>query len=181
MVRKLSTEFRSLGLSSWLQLVGPDNANSWDDTAPAQARDRTSGLDTDNPLGGDAWVTKTLRAVPRFIGAYDSHRYGTIWGIEHGVYGDQMRARREQISNVDSPTKPYFEGELGTTARQVSPFAVRGLMHSWRLLAPLIDPSARASAGAFVDSQPHIRQFAYGVWTGDMMVQAIAAGISGAS
>ena len=36
-------------------------------------------------------------------------------------------------------------------------------------------------AGAFVDSQPHIRQFAYGVWMGDMMIQGIDAGMAGAS
>lgn len=181
MVRKLSAEFTSLGVSSWLRLVGPDNAGDWDDTAAARALDRSSGLDTDNPLGGDSWVTKTLRAIPGQIGAYDSHRYGTIWGIEHGVYGDQMRARREQISNADSPAKPYFEGEVGMSALRVSPFKARGVRRSLRLLAPLVDPSARASAGTFVDSQPHIRQFAYGVWMGDMMVQALAAGISGAS
>jgi hypothetical protein len=181
MVRKLSNEFASLGLSSWLKLAGPDNANDWDDSAAARALDRTSGLDTDNPLGGDSWVTKTLRAIPGLIGAYDSHRYGTIWGIEHGVYGDQMRTRREQISNADSPAKPYFEGEAGMSALSVSPFTVRRVQHPWRRLAPLIDPSARPSAGAFVDSQPHIRQFAYGVWMGDMAVQALAAGISGAS
>jgi hypothetical protein len=181
MVRKLSGEFASLGLSSWLQLVGPDNAGDWDDTAAAQALDRTSGLDTDNPLGGDSWVTKTLRAIPSLIGAYDSHRYGTIWGIEHGVYGDQMRARREQISNADSPAKPYFEAEVGMSALRVSPFRVRGGRRSLRLLAPLIDPSARPSASAFVDSQPHIGQFIYGVWMGDMVVQALASGISGAS
>ena len=32
-VKALSTEFSSLGLNSWLALVGPDNANSWDDTS----------------------------------------------------------------------------------------------------------------------------------------------------
>jgi hypothetical protein len=190
MVRTLSAEFASLGLNSWLALVGPDNANSWDDTAAAQALDRTGGLDTDNPTGGDSWVTRTLQTVPGLIGAYDSHRYATIWGIEHGVYGDQMRARREQISNADSPSKPYFEGEVGMTARQMTPFAVRMLGRSARpalaplidpRVAPLVDPSARASAGAFVDSQPHIRQFLYGAWMGDMMTQALSAGVSGAS
>src|SRR2546421_3019055 len=112
MVRTLSTQFTKLGLTNWLKLVGPDNANSWDDTSSAQARDRASGLDTDNPIGGDSWVTKTLQAIPGLIGAYDSHRYATIWGVENGVYGDQMLARREQISNLDSPSKRYFEGEV---------------------------------------------------------------------
>jgi hypothetical protein len=92
-----------------------------------------------------------------------------------------MRTRREQISNADSPAKPYFEGELGMTARQVSPFTVRNIRHAWRLLAPLIDPSARPSAAGFVDSQPNIRRFVYGVWTSDMMIQAIAGGLSGGS
>jgi hypothetical protein len=180
-VKKVAREFRSLGLSSWLQLIGPDDANDWDDSASALALDQTSGLDSDNPLGGDSWVTKTLQAVPGQIGAYDSHRYGTAWGIEHGVYGDQMRARREQISNIDSPAKPYLDGELGMSDLQVSPFVMRGVGHFWRLLSPLLDPSARVSAVAFVDSQPHIRQFSYGVWMGDMAIQAIAAGLSGAS
>jgi Cellulase (glycosyl hydrolase family 5) len=180
-VRKLSGEFASLGLSRWLQLVGPDNAGDWDDTAAAQALDQTSGLDTDNRLGGDSWVTRTLRAIPGLIGTYDSHRYGTIWGIEHGVYGDQIRARREQISNADSPAKQYFEGEVGMSDLSVSPFTVRRVQPFWRPLAPLIEPSAHPSAGAFVDSQPHIRQFVYGAWMGDMVVQALAAGISGLS
>jgi len=181
-VRSLASELAALGLTRWVQIVGPDNANSWDDTATAQALDRTSGLDTDNPIGGDSWVTATLRSIPGLIGAYDSHRYATIWGVENGVYADQVRARREQISNLDSPAKPYFAGEAGMTARQVSPFPAvfdPNLAHS---LAPLLDPSARASAaGAFVDSQPYIQDFDYGVWMGDMMIQAIGAGLSGAS
>jgi hypothetical protein len=180
MVKALSAEFTSLGLNSWLQLVGPDNASDWDDSAAARALDQTSGLDTDNPIGGDSWVTETLRAIPGLIGAYDSHRYATVWGIEQGVDADQMRARREQISNVDSPTKPYFEGEVGMSAIQVSPFTVRNRELPLRSLAPLMDPSAHTSA-AFVDSQAHIRQFAYGVWMGDLMLQAIASGVSGAS
>src|SRR5947209_14689932 len=49
-VQVLSSEFHQLGLSNWLQLVGPDNANSWDDTATSQALDRKSGLDTDSPI-----------------------------------------------------------------------------------------------------------------------------------
>lgn len=181
MVRKLSTEFSSLHLTSWLRLVGPDNANDWDDTAAARALDQKSGLDTDNPIGGDSWVTKTLQTVRGQIGPYDSHRYGTIWGIEHGVYEDQMRARREQISNVDSAAKRYFVGELGMSALQQSPFHLGDIRHLFRLFAPMIDPSAHASAGTFVDSQPHIHDFAYGVWMGDEVIQDIAAGVSGAS
>ena len=180
-VTKLSSEFTSLGLNEWLQLVGPDNGNSWDDTAAAQSLDRTSGLDSDNPIGGDSWVTATLRAIPGLIGAYDSHRYATIWGIEHGVYADQMRARREQITNLDSPTKRFFAGEVGLTARQVSPFTGRLPRRSMRALVPLLDPSAIPHAGTFVDSQPHIDEFNYGVWMTDMMVQGIGAGIAGAS
>jgi hypothetical protein len=107
-VRALSKTFTALGLGRWLKLVGPDNANSWDDTPSAQALDRKSGLDTDNPIGGDSWVTMTLHSVRGLVGPYDSHRYATMWGIEHGVYGDQMRARREQINNLDSPGKAYF-------------------------------------------------------------------------
>ena len=161
--------------------MGPDNANSWDDTATAQALDRTSGLDSDNPIGGDSWVTATLHAIPGLIGAYDSHRYATIWGIENGVYADQVRARREQISNLDSPDKAYFAGEVGLTA--TASVSVLGAVRSQRrpVLAPLIDPSVRPNASAFVDSQPHIQEFGYGVWMGDMMVQAIGAGLSGAS
>jgi hypothetical protein len=180
-VSPLSAEFASLGLNSWLQLVGPDNANSWDDTATAQALDRSSGLDTDNPLGGDSWITATLHAIPSLIAAYDSHRYATIWGIENGVFGDQMRSRREQINNVDAPTKPYFDGEVGITARQLSPFTARFNPNTPRIWAPLMDPSATPRASAFVDSQPNIEEFGYGVWMGDMMIQAISAGLSGAS
>jgi hypothetical protein len=176
MVKTLASGLTQVG---GVQLVGPDNANSWDDTEAAYRLDTTVGLDADNPLGGDSWVTQTLNATPAQIGAYDSHRYATIWGIEHGIYGDQMRSRREQISNSDSPRKPYFAGEVGMTARQVSPFALHVTNRSE--LDALIDPSARTSASAFVDSQPHIKQFAYGVWMGDMMIQAIDAGISGAS
>ena len=178
-VRALSAEFTRLGMTSWLKLVGPDNENSWDDTPSAQALDITSGLDTDNPLGGDSWVTTTLRAVPRLIGAYDSHRYATIWGIENGVYEDQMRARREQISNLESPRKTYFAGEVGLVAEPVSPFSALDSPQAAQFLAPL-DPSA-TTASAFVDSQPHIRQFEYGVWMGDMMIQGIDAGMAGAS
>jgi hypothetical protein len=183
-VHALSSEFAQLGLTGAVKLIGPDNANSWDDTAAAQALDRTVGLDADNPIGGDSWVTQTLLATPAPIGAYDSHRYATIWGVEHGVYADQMRSRREQISNADSPSKPYFEGEVGLTARQVSPFTAGDFLPDQgtaRSIAALIDPSATAAAGSFVDSQPHIREFVYGVWIGDMMVQAIDAGLAGAS
>lgn len=180
-VKALSREFSSLHLTSWLRLVGPDNANDWDDTAAARALDQRSGLDTDNPIGGDSWVTKTLQSIRSLIGPYDSHRYGTIWGIEHGVYEDQMRARREQISNVDSAGKRYFVGELGMSALQQSPFHLGDLRHLFRLFAPMIDPSAHASAGTFVDSQPHIHDFVYGVWMGDEVIQDIAAGVSGAS
>jgi hypothetical protein len=167
-------------MSSWLSLVGPDNANSWDDTPAAQANDRTIGLDADNPIGGDSWVTYTLSAVPGLIGAYDSHRYGTIGGVQSGAYQAQMYSRREQISNLDSPTKPYFEGELGLSARQVSPFTARNA-HDVRALAPLVDPSAQPRVSGFVDSQPHIGEFGYGVWMVDMAVQALSAGLSGAS
>ncbi len=173
MVRKLA------GSLAGVQLIGPDNANSWDDTAAAYSLDTTVGLDHDNPLGGDSWVTQTLNAVPTLIGAYDSHRYATIWGIEHGIYEDQMRSRREQISNTDSPTKRYFEGEVGMTARQVSPFAARDLTASQ--LAAAIDPSAQTAASPFVDSQPHISEPRYGLWMGDLISQALDAGISGAS
>jgi len=179
MVKALSTQFAASGLS-WLSLVGPDNGNSWDDTPDVQTRDRTTGLDGDNPIGGDQWLTDTLGAVPSLIGAYDSHRYSTPQGLQAGVYQDQMYARREQISNLDSPSKPYFEGEVGLTARQVSPFSARDARAS-RALAPLLDPSAQPHASTFVDSQPHIRQFAYGVWMGDMAIQLISAGLSGAS
>jgi hypothetical protein len=180
-VRTLSHEFASAGLSRWLKLVGPDNANSWDDTPSAQALDTTSGLDSDNPIGGDSWVTSTLQAIPSLIGAYDSHRYATMWGLENGVYADQMRARREEINNLDSPAKPYFAGEVGLTARQVNPFSTLADRSTARLLAPLIDPSAVAAASSFVDSQPHIREFGYGVWMADMVTQGIDAGMAGAS
>ncbi len=181
MVTALSAEFRQRGLSSWLKLVGPDNSNSWDDTPGARALDTTSGLDTDNPIGGDSWLTYTLHAIPGLVGAYDSHRYGTVGGVEAGVYEDQMRARREQISNLDSPQKMYFGGEVGLTARQVSPFSARDGPRAARLLAPLIDPSVQPRVSPFVDSQPHIREFAYGVWTADMVMQGIDAGMAGAS
>jgi hypothetical protein len=185
-MRTLAAEFEQLGMSSWLQLVGPGNGNSWADTAAAQSLDRTVGLDRDNPIGGDSWMTMTLKSIPGIVGAYDSHRYATIWGVEHGVYEGQMRARREQVNNLDSASKQYFEGEVGLTARQVSPFLAwdrgfSGDRAAWQWLAAMVDPSARASASPFVDSQPHIRQFAYGVWMGDMMVQGINAGLAGAS
>ena len=152
-VKGLSTEFTGLGLTKWLQLVGPDNSNSWDDTSGVQALDRTSGLDTDVPWGGDSWVTNTLQTIPNLIGAYDSHRYSTVWGIENGVYEDQMRARREQISNLDSPSKPYFAGEVGLVPTQVP----------------------------WTDSQPDVEEFGYGVRMADTVIQAIDAGLSGAS
>ena len=182
-IKAVAAELTLLGYQSWLSLVGPDNANSWDDTQAAQTLDRTVGLDHDNPLGGDAWVTDTLESIPSLIGAYDSHRYATIWGIENGVYGDQVRVRREQISNLDSPAKPYFAGEVGLTAQQTSPFTARGLRNARtaRSVLPLMDPSSRAQASTFVDSQPHIAEFDYGVWMGDMMIQAIGAGLAGAS
>ncbi len=178
-MKTVSAEFAKLGYRSWIQLVGPDNANSWDDTLLAQAADRTSGLETDNPLGGDSWVTYTLQTIPGLIGAYDAHRYATVWGIENGVYGDQVRSRREEISNLDSPAKPYFAGEVGLTARQVTPFTSRSMLVT-PALRSLLDPSA-IGASTFVDSQPNITSFNYGVWMGDMMIQAVAAGLSGAS
>jgi hypothetical protein len=179
-MKTVSAEFTKLGYNSWLQLVGPDNSNSWDDTPQAQALDRSSGLDTDNPLDGDAWVTDSLETIPKLIGAYDSHRYATISGVENGVYGNQVRARREEISNLDSPAKAYFAGEVGLTARQVTPFTARS-MPSARSLESLLDPSAITDATTFVDSQPNITSYDYGVWMGDMMIQAISAGLSGAS
>jgi hypothetical protein len=179
LAKVISAEITKLGFQSWLQLVGPDNANSWDDTPVAQAADRSSGLDGDNPLGGDAWVTYAAQTIPSLIGAYDSHRYATIWGVENGVYGDQVLARREEISNLDSPAKAYFAGEVGLTARQVTPFTARSLAVT-PALRSLLDPSATA-ASTFVDSQPNITSYSYGVWMGDMMIQAISAGLSGAS
>lgn len=183
MMKALAAEITKLGYQGWLSLVGPDNANSWDDTQSAQTQDRTVGLDSDNPLGGDAWVTQTLQSIPSLIGAYDSHRYATIWGVENGVYSDQVRARREQISNLDSPSKPYFAGEVGLTARQVTPFTTLGApsARSLRSLLALMDPSTEAHASTFIDSQPHIAEFDYGVWMGDMMIQALGAGLAGAS
>ncbi|MDQ6807468.1 MAG: glycoside hydrolase family 5 protein, partial [Actinomycetota bacterium] len=181
-MKAVSAEFTQLGFQSWIRLVGPDNANSWDDTQVAQALDRTSGLETDNPLGGDSWVTGTLQSIPSLVGAYDSHRYATVWGVQNGVYADQVRARREEISNLDSPSKPYFAGEVGLTARQVTPFAARGVgsARPTQALRSLLDPSA-IGASTFVDSQPNIESFNYGIWMGDMMIQAVAAGLSGAS
>lgn len=182
-MKAVSAEIDREGDQSWLSLVGPDNANSWDDTQAAQSLDRTVGLDRDNPLGGDSWLTDTLTSVPTLIGAYDSHRYATIWGVENGVYGDQVRARREEISNLDSPAKPYFAGEVGLTARQASPFTGRDSLRarSRRSLLALLDPSSRPHVSSFVDSQPHIADFQYGVWMGDMMIQALGAGLAGAS
>ena len=176
----LSNELLQLGMGSSIQLVGPDNGNSWDDTASAQSLDVTAGLDGDNPIT-DVWVTDTLQTIPGLIGAYDSHRYATIWGINHGVYENQMRSRREEISNLDSPLKPYFEGEVGIAARQVSPFAGDLSARPGASTAALIDPSAHSRTSSFVDSQPHIRVFDYGVWMGDMAIQAIDGGLSGAS
>jgi hypothetical protein len=183
MMKSIAAEIESEGDQSWLSLVGPDNANSWDDTAVAQSLDRTVGLDRDNPLGGDAWLTDALTSVPSLIGAYDSHRYATIWGVENGVYGDQVRARREEISNLDSPTKPYFAGEVGLTARLQTPFTARNSLtaRKRRSLLALMDPSSRAQVSTFVDSQPHIADFQYGVWMGDMIIQALGAGLAGAS
>ncbi|HWF49520.1 MAG TPA: hypothetical protein VG294_02655 [Solirubrobacteraceae bacterium] len=178
-MKTVSAEFTKLGEQSWIQLVGPDNANSWDDTQVAQAADRSSGLETDNPLGGDSWVTASLQSIPGLIGAYDSHRYATIWGVANGVYGNQVLARREEISNLDSPAKSYFAGEVGLTARQVTPFTAAS-MRSTSALRSLLDPSA-IGASTFIDSQPNITTFNYGVWMGDMMIQAISAGLSGAS
>jgi hypothetical protein len=180
----VAAELTRLGYQSWLSLVGPDNENSWDDTQAARSLDRTVGLDQDNPLGGDSWVTHTLESIPSLIGAYDSHRYATIWGVENGVYGDQVRARREQISNLDSPVKPYFAGEVGLTARQTTPFTARTAGPNARTtqsLLSLMDPSNEAHASTFVDSQPHIAEFNYGVWMGDMTIQGIGAGLAGAS
>lgn len=179
-MKSISSEFTKLGYSSWLSLVGPDNSNSWDDTQVAQEADRATGLDTDNPLDGDAWVTYTLQTIPQLIGAYDSHRYATIWGVENGVYGNQVLARREEISNLDSPAKPYIAAEVGMTARQVTPFTA-GRMPSSRALESLLDPSAISDVSSFVDSQPNIETYSYGVWMADMMIQAISAGLSGAS
>jgi hypothetical protein len=125
----------------------------------------------------------TLTSIPTLIGAYGSHRYATIWGVENGVYGDQVRARREEISNLDSPAKPYFAGEVGLTARQTTPFMARDWSNAraHRSLLALIDPSSRSRLSTFVDSQPHIGEFNYGVWMGDMMIQAIGARLAGAS
>ncbi len=50
-----------------------------------------------------------------------------------------------------------------------------------RSLLALMDPSSRSQTSTFVDSQPHIAEFDYGVWMGDMMIQAIGAGLAGAS
>jgi hypothetical protein len=182
-MKAVAAEITQLGYEGWLSLVGPDNANSWDDTRAAQALDRTVGLDQDNPLGGDSWLTGTLGSIPSLIGAYDSHRYATIWGVENGVYGDQVRARREEISNLDSPAKPYFAGEVGLVARQTDPFTARDLRSARqpRSLLALMDPSSRAQIASFIDSQPRIAQFDYGVWMADMMIQALGAGLSGAS
>jgi hypothetical protein len=179
----VASEFAQIGLAGSVSLVGPDNENSWDDTPAARALDLSSGLDGDNPVGGDSWVTATLQSIPTLIGAYDSHRYATISGIQTGVYGDQVRARRLEISNLDTAAKPYFAGEVGLVARQTNPFyrgeAPRVIT---RPLAALLDPSAVSSVvGTFVDSQPHIAELGYGVWMADMMVQAINAGLSGAS
>ena len=182
-MQAVATELTGLGYQGWLSLVGPDNANSWDDTQSARSLDQTVGLDQDNPLGGDSWVTRTLESIPGLIGAYDSHRYATIWGVENGVYGDQVRARREQISNLDSPAKPYFAGEVGLTARQTTPFTAENSRNARarQSLLALMDPSSRTHASVFVDSQPHIAEFDYGVWMGDMMIQGIGTGLAGAS
>ncbi len=182
-MRSVASEFAQIGLAGSVSLVGPDNENSWDDTPAAQALDLRSGLDSDNPVGGDSWVTATLQSIPTLIGAYDSHRYATISGIQTGVYGDQVRARRLEISNLDTAAKPYFAGEVGLVARQTDPFAPDEAPRAiTRPLAELLDPSAVSSGvGTFVDSQPLIAEFDYGVWMADMMLQAINAGLSGAS
>src|ERR1019366_4256388 len=79
-MKAVAAEITREGDRGWLSRVGPDNANSWDDTQVAQNLDRTVGLDLDNPLGGDAWLSATLTSIRSLIGAYDSHRYATIWG-----------------------------------------------------------------------------------------------------
>ncbi len=182
-MQSVANELSHVGLAGSVSLVGPDNENSWDDTRAAQALDLSSGLDHDNPVGGDSWVTGTLQSIPALVGAYDSHRYATITGIQTGVYGDQMRARRLEISNLDTAAKPYFAGEVGLVARPTDPFTPNATPQAiTQPLAALLDPSAGSSQiGTFVDSQSHITEFDYGVWMADMMVQAIDAGLSGAS
>ena len=184
MMTTLHREFAQLGMK-WIKLIGPSNGNSWDDTPQVHAADEKTGLDTDNPAN-DAWVTETLQAIPSEIGAYDSHRYSTIGGLDAGVYEEQMLTRRDEISNLDSPGKPFFEGEVGLTVRKTNPFAsdesaryeTQGLR---RELPALVDPSAAPASSTFVDSQPHIAQFNYGTWMGDMVIQALDGGLSGAS
>jgi hypothetical protein len=182
LMQTVATEFAAVGLSSSVQLIGPDNENSWDDTAQARSLDLSSGLDTDDPIGGDAWVTGTLDSIPQLIGAYDSHRYATPSGLENGVYGDQVRARRLEITNLDSAAKPYFAAEVGLVARLTDPFgadeAPEAITHP---LSVMLDPSTLNPGSTFVDSQPDIEQYQYGVWMADLVIQAIDAGLSGAS
>ena len=88
---------RRVGYQSWLSLVGPDNANSWDDTQAAQELGPHRGARSGQPArGGLMGDRRRCMSIPSLIGAYDSHRYATIWGVENGVYGDQVRARRER-------------------------------------------------------------------------------------
>jgi hypothetical protein len=182
-MKQVATAFDAAGLQHTVQLVGPDNENSWDDDPPAAARDLKDGLDADNPLDGDSWLTDTLKTIPTLIGAYDTHRYATIAGVENGVYGDQVRSRRLEISHLSSASKPWFDGEAGLTARQVSPFGPDDDIDKVTpALRAELDPSdAMADVSSFVDDQPNITSFQYGTWMGDMMIQAINAGLSGAS
>jgi hypothetical protein len=182
-MKQVATAFDAAGLQHAVQLVGPDNENSWDDDPPAAGRDLKDGLDADNPLDGDSWLTGTLKTIPTLIGAYDTHRYATIAGVENGVYGDQVRSRRLEISHLNSASKPWFDGEVGLTARQVSPFGPGDdIDRVTPALRAELDPTdAMADVSSFVDDQPNIANFQYGTWMGDMMIQAINAGLSGAS
>ncbi len=89
-----------------------------------------------------------------------------------------MLTRRDEISNLDSPAKPYFEGEVGLTVRATNPFAQESASQPAQGAACARRPErATPRSARFTDSQPRIAEFNYGTWMGDMVIQAIDGGL----
>lgn len=125
------------------------------DRQTAQVGPDTSGTDL------MWWADSAVSELPHTLGAYEVHWYAGDEDIAGGVVEKTLRRRRDYAATHDPAGrgKPFLVAEAGTSD---TPAAVSGDWNSG-------------------DSNTKIREFGYGVYMSDYLVQTMRAGIGGVS
>ena len=107
------------------------------------------------------WADSAVNALPQTLGVYEVHWYAQDDEITGGVIEKTMRRRRDYAATHDPAgrEKPFLVAEAGTSDTMTA------VTHDW-------------NSG---DSNTKIRDFSYGVYMSDYLLQTMRAGIGGVS